>query len=220
MPRLPLNRCFGFQSGMWWSASPFLPNFSCCRIFFLRIFSTFCCASSSAMPAVSRLLLRALEPRSTEPATEPSPAVASRFLLPSSVSGFLRSAERPRTLVPSRPTLLRAFSTSSPFFRPLRMVGRPFLFLLRLFTSLFCRILLWTSSKTCCVFRKLVITWSSSRSDDSCISRASSFSSSASFASMSGSTKSATLWPSMNSGTTSYFQVVSSRMAFRHKSVE
>mmetsp|Transcript_48680 Transcript_48680/g.150338 ORF Transcript_48680/g.150338 Transcript_48680/m.150338 type:complete len:222 (+) Transcript_48680:254-919(+) len=221
MPRLPLYRCFGFQSGTWWSASPFLPNFSNFRIFLLRFFSLAWKASSLGSP-LSLLLLRARaaeSARSTEPSSPP--ALAARFRLPSSeCADFAREADLPRTLEPSRPLSFSSFSTSAAFFLPLRRVGWWFVFLFSCLSSRFWRILLCISSNNSCVSAYLLRTCSSSRNLASSKSNASSFSSSTRRPSMSGSTKSAMFLPSRNSGTTSYFQEVSSRIVFLQRSTE
>mmetsp|Transcript_41778 Transcript_41778/g.108194 ORF Transcript_41778/g.108194 Transcript_41778/m.108194 type:complete len:221 (+) Transcript_41778:167-829(+) len=220
MPRLPVNKCLGFQSGMWWSASPFLPCFSSLRIFFLRTFSATCAASSDFMP----LAMLALLPRSIDLARLPSapssspPAVASRFRLLASVTGL--EVERPRILDASLPCLVSSFSTSSTLFRTLRFVGSPFLDLLSLFSRRRWRTRLCTSSRTTCVSRNSSMTFWSSASLFSAISKASSRSSSASFLSISGSTKSMTFFPSMISGMTSYFHESSSSKDFLQRSTE
>mmetsp|Transcript_54749 Transcript_54749/g.123274 ORF Transcript_54749/g.123274 Transcript_54749/m.123274 type:complete len:227 (-) Transcript_54749:1358-2038(-) len=226
MPRLPLYKCFGFKSGMCLSASPFLPSFSMYLILFLRTFSAFSAASSDGKPRM-RLLLRAEAADAARvPATEPSrtlssPALAARFRLPRrDCSGLLRETDLPRTLDESMPLLVSSSTTSSTLLPFFRRTGRPFLDFASRLVSFFCAILLWACSRIRIVLRAVVRTVSSSRTFSSSRSKASSRSSSASLLSMSGSTKSATLCPSMISGTTSYFQVVSSRIAFLQRSTE
>mmetsp|Transcript_81792 Transcript_81792/g.221611 ORF Transcript_81792/g.221611 Transcript_81792/m.221611 type:complete len:379 (+) Transcript_81792:116-1252(+) len=228
MPRLPLYRCLGFQSGMCLSASPFLPCLSCTRIRFLRSFSILDAASSLATPR-SLLCARALEALAAEAARVPSgapsePAVASRFLFPRRLDDLFTEADLPRILAAltgSTPPFVRVSSTSAAFlFRPFRPTATWFFDFSSRRSSRLCRILLCSSSRTPCVSANFSSTCSSSLSLASATRSASSLSSSASFLSMSGSTKSITFLPSMISGTTSYFQLSSSSSALRHRSVE
>mmetsp|Transcript_71885 Transcript_71885/g.160961 ORF Transcript_71885/g.160961 Transcript_71885/m.160961 type:complete len:221 (+) Transcript_71885:113-775(+) len=220
MPRFPLYKCFGFQSGIQRSPSPFLPNFSILRIFRLLLFSTAWAVSSLGKPFILLWLrARAAEAaRSTEPSSPP--AVASRFRLPSKDCGLFLDADLPRTLVPSKPLSFSSFSTSSARFLALRMVGWWFTFLFSLLSNRFWRILLCISSNKSSVFRYSFRTPSSLRTVASRMSNASSRSSSSSRLSISGSTKSAMFLPSMISGMTSYFHELSSRMVFLQTSTE
>mmetsp|Transcript_91980 Transcript_91980/g.259870 ORF Transcript_91980/g.259870 Transcript_91980/m.259870 type:complete len:326 (-) Transcript_91980:894-1871(-) len=163
------------------------------------------------------LALPTEEVRPISPSTLPT--VASRFLLLSSVR--FTDVDLPRTtLSPSSPFSLSSSAASLAFFLAFLGVGTLFLDFLSRFSKRFWRILLWNSSSTCCVSWNLFRTDSSSRKFASCMSNSSSRSNSSSLFSMSGSIKSLTLCPSMISGMTSYFQDLSSRIAFRHKSTE
>mmetsp|Transcript_76982 Transcript_76982/g.124581 ORF Transcript_76982/g.124581 Transcript_76982/m.124581 type:complete len:222 (+) Transcript_76982:195-860(+) len=221
MPRLPEYKCFGFQSGTHLSPSPFRPSFSLSFILFRLTFSTSLAAFSVGRPFILLTLL-ILAADSALPWSSPF-SVASRLRLPrmeESLSFLPLETERPRTFAPSSPFSLSSFSTSEPFFIFLRVTGLPFLDLASLRSMRRCLILLWSSSRKPCVCFHFLRTSSSSPSEVSAINIASSLSSISSFLSMSGSTKSMTLWPSMISGTTSYFQEVSSSSARRQRSTE